>query len=94
MHMQILEMLKDRWPKCSEEKMTGLQCKTMIDNEIHHGLHEDGRELFTGQDKLIRVILRRKRRKTDPNYNVVSIVMNDDNIVEGASGDGSVEVPL
>ena len=87
-------MLKDRWPRCSQEKMTGLQCKTYIDDEIHNGLHKDGRELFTGQDKLIRVILRRKRRKTDPNYNVVSIVMNDANIVEGVDGSGEVQVPL
>jgi len=74
-------------------KLTGLECKAFIDEEILNGKdgpNNDGNEYFTGQDKLTRVILRPKRKPSDPWYNTVVIPMDDQDIVQGRDLNGQV----
>ena len=71
-------------------KLSGLECKAFIDEEILNGKDDEGTEFFQGTDKQTRVILRPKRRPTDAWYNTVVIPMNDDDIVEGRDHDGLV----
>ena len=76
-----------------QPRLTGLECKAFIDEEILNGKdgpNNDGNEYFTGQDKLTRVILRPKRKPSDPWYNTVVIPMDDQDIVQGRDLDGQV----
>lgn len=47
LHSQIMEVMRDTWPECVNQKMSGQQCKSFIDDEIL--------STFTGRDKYIRV---------------------------------------
>ena len=62
--------------------MNAEDCKDFIDEIIYNN--------FTDKDKYIRSIIMGKRRKTDKLYNAVSILMNDNDMVEGRDGDGMV----
>ena len=62
--------------------MTATQCKGFIDEEILHGKHANGQDLFTGDDKLVRVIIKHKRKPVDTWYNTISIKMDDADIVQ------------
>ena len=66
--------------------MTAEACKAFIDNEIY--------TLFTEQDQYIRSVIMGKRRKTDQLYNAVTIMMNDNDMVEGRDGNGMVYYDL
>ncbi len=61
-------------------------CKDFIDEIIFKN--------FTDKDKYIRSIIMGKRRKTDKLYNAVSILVNDNDMVEGRDGDGMVYYDL
>ena len=62
--------------------MNAEDCKDFIDEIIYNN--------FTDKDKYIRSVIMGKRRKTDKLYNAVSILMNDNDMVEGRDGDGMV----
>ena len=70
------------WPRCVNEKLSAIQCKTLID--------EDVLNLNTGTDRFIRTIIVGKRYENDPLSNSVVILLDDDNMVKGKNGDGLV----
>ena len=59
-----------------------VECKGYIDYDILSS--------FTGQDLLIRTIIKGKRSADDVWYNAVGILMNDQDVVVGTQGDGQV----
>ena len=61
-------------------------CKEFIDSEIQ--------TLFTGVDRYIQSYIKWKRDDTDPWYNALDIVMDDNNLVVGTDGDGVVHYQL
>lgn len=79
---RIMEVTKEIWPECVNKKMTGVQCKNFIDEEIL--------TLFMGDDKLTRTILVGKRGKMDEWYNTVVVYMDDNDLVLGRDGDGMI----
>lgn len=83
---QMLEVTKDAWPECVNLRMTALDCKAFIDNEIY--------SLFTERDKYVRSIIIGKRTKEDQWYNAVVIQMGDDDMVQGRDGDGMIYYDL
>lgn len=85
-YTQIAEVFKETWPECVDQKLTAVQCKEFIDEEIL--------TTFTERDRHIRVIIKGKRSTGDPWYNTVVITMNDSDIVVGTNGDGQVEYDL
>ena len=85
-HLQLLAVTKSSWNECKAQKMTGEECKTFIDLEIYN--------LFTDRDRYIRTIIKGKRKKTDKYYNAVSILIGDNDMVEGLLGDGVVTYEL
>ena len=66
--------------------MSAEACKAFIDNEIY--------TLFTNRDQYIRSVIIGKRLKTDQSYNAVTIMMNDNDMVEGRDGNGMVYYDL
>jgi len=83
---QMLEVTKDAWPECVNLRMTALDCKDFIDNEIYN--------LFTERDQYVRSIIIGKRTKEDKWYNAVVIQMGDDDMVQGRDGDGMIYYDL
>jgi len=62
--------------------MTANQCKELIDQEIL--------EYNTETDKFVRTIIVGKRRETDPHYNSVVTLLDDNDRVMGRDGDGII----
>lgn len=79
---RLLEVTKEAWPECVEMHLTAGECKDFIDEYIYDN--------FTGRDKYTRTLVKGKRGKDDHNYNVVVILMNDGDMVEGTGHDGQV----
>ncbi|KAK1736265.1 hypothetical protein QTG54_012865 [Skeletonema marinoi] len=82
MDERFLAVTKSTWPDCVNLKMSAEACKDFIDNEIY--------TLFTERDQYIRSVIIGKRLKTDQSYNAVTIMMNDNDMVEGRDGNGMV----
>ena len=83
---QILEVTKDAWPGCVNNRMTALACEDFIDTEIYN--------LFTERDQYVRSIIIGKRTKEDKWYNAFVIQMGDDDMVQGRDGDGMIYYDL
>lgn len=83
---QLLEVIKDTWPECVEQKMEANQCKLFIDEQIL--------TLFTGQDQFIQTHIVEKRKTADEWYNCIAIKMDDNDLTLGRSGDGLVYYEL
>ena len=81
-----MEVFKETWPECVEKKMTAVECKLMIDDEIG--------KTFTDWDKHVRVIIKGKRNTQDTWYNTVVITMNDVDMCVGIENDGLIEYDL
>ena len=84
--MQFLAVTKSMWPECVNLRLTAEECKEFIDKEIH--------DLFTDKDRYVRTLIMGKRKETDELYNVISIYMNDEDMVEGRLGDGMIYYDL
>mmetsp|Transcript_24500 Transcript_24500/g.39796 ORF Transcript_24500/g.39796 Transcript_24500/m.39796 type:complete len:460 (+) Transcript_24500:57-1436(+) len=82
MDERFLAVTKSMWPECVNLRLTAEECKEFIDKEIH--------DLFTDKDRYVRTLIMGKRKETDELYNVISIYMNDEDMVEGRLGDGMV----
>lgn len=82
-YKRFMEVFKNTWPECVRNKMTAIECKLFIDDEIFN--------TFTGRDKYIRVIIKDKRKPTDEWYNTVVITMDDSNMVVGIENDGLID---
>jgi len=61
-------------------------CKDFIDSEIA--------TYFSGADRYIKTYIKEKRDNVDEWYNVIDMVMDDNNLVIGETGDGVVYYPL
>ncbi|KAL7547164.1 hypothetical protein ACHAWF_010486 [Thalassiosira exigua] len=83
MKKRIMEVFETAWPECVNLKMTAIQCKEFIDEEII--------TTFTERDKYIRVIIKGKRKKSDTWYNTVVVTMDDSNMAVGIDGDGLIQ---
>jgi len=81
-----MAMTKEAWPECILQHMQADVCKEFIDTEIA--------TLFTGSDRYIRSYIKQKRDEADEWYNVIDIVMDDNNLVIGEDGDGVVHYAL
>lgn len=66
--------------------MKAEDCKEFIDKEIH--------DLFTDKDRYVRTLIMGKRKEDDQLYNVISIQMNDADMVEGRDGNGMIYYDL
>lgn len=81
--IQVLEVTQEAWPECVNQHLTAGDCKDFIDQYIY--------ENFTERDRYTRTLVKGKRAKTDHYYNVVVILMNDGDMVEGRDHDGQVQ---
>lgn len=77
-----METIKETWPECVALRMTSVECKDFIDEEIL--------TLFTGEDRNIKSHIVSKRGTADEWYNCVAINMDDNDLVLGRNGDGLV----
>ena len=75
-------MGKSVWPRCVNQRLSAIQCKTLIEEDILN--------LNTGTDRFIRTIIVGKRYENDPLSNSVVILLDDDNMVKGKNGDGLI----
>ena len=62
--------------------MTDLECKDFIDLLIY--------ETFEGKDRYTRTLIEGKRKETDDLYNVITILVNDQDMAVGRLGDGQM----
>ena len=81
-----MTMTKTVWPECMLQHMQADVCKDFIDSEIA--------TYFTGADRYIQTYIKEKRDDVDEWYNVIDMVMDDNNLVIGETGDGVVYYPL
>ena len=79
-------MTKEAWPECMAQHMQADVCKEFIDTEIA--------TQFTDSDRYIKSYIKQKRDEADEWYNVIDIVMDDNNLVIGEDGDGVVHYAL
>ena len=79
---QRLNVGRSVWPRCVEDKMSAIQCKLLIDQEVL--------DLNSGYDRFIRTEIATKRNENDPRSNSVVILLDDDNMVKGKNGDGLI----
>ena len=79
---QRLNMGRSVWPRCVDEKMSAIQCKLLIDQEVLN--------LNSGYDRFISTEIVTKRNENDPRSNSVVILLDDDNMVTGKNGDGLI----
>ncbi|KAL9182816.1 hypothetical protein ACHAXT_004095 [Thalassiosira profunda] len=79
---RALAVAKDRWPGCVSARLSAIQCKNMIDQEVLDGNTEN--------DRFIRTIIVGKRKKNDPLSNSIVIMMDDHDRVLGRDGDGMI----
>ena len=77
-----METIKETWPECVALKMSSVQCKDFIDEEIL--------TLLTGEDRNIQSHIVSKPGTTDEWYNCVAISMDDNDLVLGRNNDGLV----
>ena len=79
---QYLYEARSLWPRCVNEKMSAIQCKLLIDQEVLN--------LNSGYDRFISTEIVTKRNENDPRSNSVVILLDDDNMVTGKNGDGLI----
>lgn len=75
---RLLAVVKETWTECVDQRLSAIDCKEFIDEEI---LTE-----FTGIDKFIQTKIVGKRNGLDEYYNAVVIPMDDDHMVVGRDG--------
>jgi len=73
---------KSVWPRCVTQRMSAIQCKELIDQEIL--------SFNTDTDRFVRTIIVGKRNENDPLSNAVVLLMDDNDRVKGRDGDGLV----
>jgi hypothetical protein len=78
----MLAVGKSTWPRCVNQKLSAIQCKEIIDQDIL--------DLNTDTDKFVRTIIVGKRNENDPLSNSIVLFMDDNDRVMGRDGDGKV----
>ena len=79
---QRLAVGKSIWPRCVNDRLSAIQCKELIDQDIL--------DYNTDTDRFVRTIIVGKRQENDPLSNSLVLLMDDSDHVMGRDGDGIV----